>query len=206
MRQINDQRPEWRDGNGMASVRSADSRAQRYGAATIALHWLMLLLLVAVYATIELHEVFPRGSGPRAALKTWHFMLGLSVLALVCVRIAARLSGAAPAADKGPTALLARVVHLALYLFMILMPIAGWIVLSAEGDRIPFPGFELPPLVGPDDALAERVEEMHALVGTIGYYLIGLHAAAALFHQYVLRDGILARIMPVRRAPGSILG
>ena len=87
---------------------------------------------------------------------------------------------------------------------MILMPIAGWIVLSAEGDPIPYFGLELPPIVGPDPALAERVEELHELVGTIGFYLIGLHAAAALFHHYVLRDGTLARMMPARRAMGSI--
>ena len=65
----------------------------RYGKLTIALHWFMLLLLGAVYACIELRELYPRGSDPRNLLKTWHFMLGLSVFVLVWVRIAARLAG-----------------------------------------------------------------------------------------------------------------
>src|SRR6185312_16209541 len=55
----------------------------RYGSLSIGMHWLMLLLLVAVYACIELREFYPRGSDLRDGLKTWHFMLGLSVLALV---------------------------------------------------------------------------------------------------------------------------
>ncbi len=50
----------------------------RYGTLSIGIHWLMLLMFVAVYACIELHEFFPKGSDLRATLKTWHFMLGLS--------------------------------------------------------------------------------------------------------------------------------
>lgn len=94
--------------------------------------------------------------------------------------------------------MLAKVVHLALYGLMIGMPLAGWLILSGEGKPIPFFGLELPPLIGPNEALAEQAEEIHELVGTIGYYLIALHMAAALAHHYILRDPVLARIMPSR--------
>jgi cytochrome b561 len=56
----------------------------------------------------------------------------------------------------------------------------------------------LPPLIGPDDGLADRMEELHETVGTLGYWLIGLHAAAGLFHHYVLRDKVLTRMLPAR--------
>jgi len=173
----------------------------RYSHASIFLHWLMLLVLVAVYAAIELREFFPKGSEPREAFKMWHFMLGLAVLGLVWLRIAARLLWATPTASLGEPNwrhVMARLTHLALYVFMIAMPIAGWLILSAEGETIPFFGFELPALVGPNDQLAEQAEEIHELGGTIGYWLIAFHAAASLFHHYVLRDHILARMMPVR--------
>lgn len=176
--------------------------ADRYGRLTIALHWLMLLLLAAVYACIELRELFPRGSDPRNLLKAWHFMLGLTVFALVWVRIAARLVGGTPPINPPPTALQAlagRIVHLALYALMIAMPLGGWLILSAEGDPVPFFGLTLPPLVGPDKDLAELVEEIHATAGTVGYWLIGLHAAAALFHHYVLRDDTLRRMLRFAR-------
>lgn len=173
----------------------------RYSAISITLHWLMLLLFAAVFATIELRVNFERGSDIREGLKQWHFMLGLSVLALVVVRIIARLVTAAPRPLVEPMwrKALAKGVHLALYALMIGMPLAGWVILSAEGDAVPFFGLELPPLVGPDKALAKQVEELHELGGTIAYWLIGFHALAALFHHYVLKDGVLLRMRPGKR-------
>ncbi|MEZ5459036.1 MAG: cytochrome b [Steroidobacteraceae bacterium] len=174
----------------------------RYGKLTIALHWFMLALLAAVYACIELRELFPRGSDPRNLLKTWHFMLGLSVFALVWVRLAARLAGGTPPITPPPAALQAlagKVVHVALYALMIAMPIGGWLILSAEGEPVPFWGLTLPPLVGPNEDLAELIEEIHETAGTVGYWLIGLHAAAALFHHYVLRDDTLRRMLRFSR-------
>jgi cytochrome b561 len=174
----------------------------RYGKLTIALHWFMLALLAAVYACIELRELFPRGSDPRNLLKTWHFMLGLSVFALVWVRLAARLAGGTPPITPPPAALQAlagKVVHVALYALMIAMPLGGWLILSAEGEPVPFWGLTLPPLVGPNEELAELIEEVHETAGTVGYWLIGLHAAAALFHHYVLRDDTLRRMLRFSR-------
>ena len=177
-----------------------DDRAQRYGSTTILLHWLTLALLVGVYGAIELREFYPRGSALREGLKTWHYMLGLSVFGLVWLRILFRLLSPAPATvEQGWRYAVSKVTHVALYVLMIAMPIAGWLILSAEGDAVPFFGLELPPLVGTDGALAERVEGLHELGGTIGYWLIGVHAAAALFHHYVLRDGLMARMHPHRR-------
>jgi cytochrome b561 len=176
--------------------------SDRYGKLTIALHWFMLALLAAVYACIELRELFPRGSDPRNLLKTWHFMLGLSVFALVWVRLAARFAGGTPPITPAPAALQAlagKVVHVALYALMIAMPIGGWLILSAEGEPVPFWGLTLPPLVAPNEGLAELIEEIHETAGTVGYWLIGLHAAAALFHHYVLRDDTLRRMLRFSR-------
>ena len=173
----------------------------RYSNASIILHWLMFLLIIGVYAAIEFREFFPKGSEPREALKMWHFMLGLSVLGLVWLRIAARVIWPTrPSLPDQPAwrHAAASATHLALYVFMIGMPIAGWLILSAEGETIPFFGVELPAIVSRDEPLAEQVEDIHKLGGTIGYWLIGIHAAASLFHHYVLRDRLFARMMPVR--------
>ena len=174
--------------------------AHRYSLISITLHWLMFALIVAVYAMMELRDFYPRGSDPREAMKAWHFTLGLSVFALVWVRIIARLFTAAPPKLNEPAwrSRMAKATHLALYALMIAMPLAGWVILSAEGDAIPFWGFNLPALVPVDKALAGQVEELHELGGTIGYWLIGLHAAASLFHHYVLKDGLLWRMVPRR--------
>lgn len=174
----------------------------RYGWLSIGLHWVMLLLLAAVYACIELRGNFPKGSGLREGLKTWHFMLGLCVLVLVSVRVMARLAGTTPTDPPSMPPwqkVLSRLMYLALYTLMIGMPILGWVILSADGRPIPFFGLHLPPLVGESKAIAEWAEEIHESAGTAGYVLIGCHAAAALFHHHVLRDDILRRMLPGRR-------
>ena len=180
---------------------SGEQQHRRYSTVSSALHWMKLLMIVGVYAAIELREAFPKGSDPREAMKMWHFMLGLSVLALVWLRIAARLIWPAPKPDPQASAwrhLVARSTHLALYALMIGMPLAGWAILSAEGEVIPFFGMELPALIGANEALAEQVEEIHEIGGTIGYWLIGLHAAASLYHQLILRDRLVNRMLPAR--------
>lgn len=175
----------------------------RYGSLQIALHWLMLVLLVAVYAAMELREIFPKGSDPREFMKALHFMLGISVLILVAVRIAARFSGPTPLIAPAPPSwqqLLAKLLHLWLYAFMIAMPVMGWLMLSANGKPVPFFGLELPPLVAKNHALAESMEHWHHEVGEWAYWVVGLHAVAALFHHYVQKDNTLARMLPRRGA------
>lgn len=180
----------------MASV------AERYGRLSIVLHWITLALLIGVYACIELREMYPRGSELREALKMWHFMLGLTVFFLVWVRITARLIGntppIVPAAPKWQL-MIANIVELVLYGLMIVLPILGWVTLSAEGKPIPYFGMHLPALVGESEPLAERMEELHVTLATVGYFLIGLHVAAALFHHYVRRDNTLERMKLSRR-------
>jgi cytochrome b561 len=172
---------------------------QRYHALSIGLHWLMLFLLIAVYASIELRELFPKGTDARKAMKMWHFMLGLSVLAFAVLRVLIRLSNPTPAIIPAPPAwqeMLAKVMHIALYALMLGMPLAGWLILSAEAQPIPFFGLELPALIGPDKALAKSIEEVHETVGLVGYYLIGLHALAGLYHHYMVKDNTLKRMLP----------
>lgn len=173
----------------------------RYSTISIALHWLMLLVIVGVFAAMELREYYPRGSDTRNWLKSMHFTLGLTVFVLVWIRITARMVTSSPAAMAGPAwrTAPAKAVHLVLYGFMIAMPIAGWALLSAEGDAIPFYGINLPALVAKNPALAEQIEWAHVLGGDIVFWLIAAHAAAALFHQYWLKDNLLQRMIPARR-------
>jgi superoxide oxidase len=173
----------------------------RYGAATIGLHWLMLLLLAAVYATIELRGWFPKGSDPREAMKAWHFMLGLSALGLVALRLLARTTGERPAIVPEPPRWqqrLATAMHLLLYGWMVAMPLLGWLTLSAAGKPVPFFGLELPPLLAQSKDLAGGLKEVHEVLGTLGYFLIGGHALAAVFHHHVARDNTLRLMLPGR--------
>jgi len=177
----------------------------KYGLLSICFHWVMFLLIVAVYACIELRELYPKGSDPRNALKTWHFMLGLSVFVLVWLRLISRSLQLSPSFQNMEfwQSLLAKAMHYLLYIFMICMPIMGWLILSAEGKTIPFYGLTFPPLVAENHDLAELIEEVHEVVGTIGYVLIAIHTIAALFHHYILKDNTLIRMLPNKKMPGE---
>jgi len=175
----------------------------RYSPLFMGLHWLMAALLVAVYAFIELRELFPKGSDPREAMKALHFMLGLSVLLLVLPRLLLRLSGPTPAIVPEPPAwqnTAAHLVHLALYALMLAMPLMGWLLLSAAGKPIPFFGLHLPSLIAENEDLAKLIKEIHETAGEVGYYLIGLHIAAALYHHHFQHDNTLARMLPTPKS------
>src|SRR5690606_12434817 len=118
---------------------------------------------------------------------------------LVWIRFIARLTGKTPPiVPPVPTwqAVAAFIVEAALYALMVVLPLLGWLTLSAEGDPIPFFGLQLPALVGKIEQLAERIEALHVTVVTIGYFMIGLHVAAALYHHSVQRDNALMRMLP----------
>lgn len=173
----------------------------RYGSLSIALHWLMLALIATVYFTMEFRGIFPKGSDGRETMKQLHFMLGLSIFALVWLRLIARLVAPTPKivpAIPAWQAIPAKLMHLALYALMIGTPFAGWLILSAMGKPIPFFGLELPALIGKNHDLGEQIEHWHILVAQAGYWLIGLHAVAGLLHHFVSRDNTLTRMLPGR--------
>ena len=165
------------------------------------MHWLTLLLLIAVYACIELREFYPKGSDPRNALKSWHFMLGLTVFGVTALRLVTRWMNPPPAYEASIQPwqrLFSSVTHVALYALLLAMPILGWAILSGEGKAVIWFGLELPALIAPDKALAEWLEEIHVTVGNAGYFLIGFHALAGLYHHYIQRDNTLLRMLPAR--------
>jgi len=162
----------------------------------------MLVLLAAVYICMEISDSFPKGSDLRNGLRAWHYMLGLSVFALAWLRLTVNLWSSVPPVDPAPPlwqGRLARLVQAGLYLLMIGMPLGGWLLLSARDQAIPFFGLELPALMAGNKATAGWLKEIHEAGATAGYFLVGLHAVAALYHHYLLRDNTLTRMLPGRR-------
>lgn len=181
------------------------TKAGRYDRLTRTMHWLTLAVMIATFATIELRVLFAKGTWARDEIKNWHFALGIVILLMTVARIANRLaSRTRPPVVPAPPAWqdwLSSAVHVILYAALIGLPILGWFTLSAAGKPVPlFFGIELPVLIGPDKALAKYLEGIHKQIGSLLYWVIGLHAAAALLHHVVLRDNTLTRMLPGRRA------
>jgi superoxide oxidase len=72
---------------------------------------------------------------------------------------------------------------------------------NADDRTVAFFGLPLPRLIGPDKALGELLEEVYEVVANAGYFPIGLHSAAGLFHHYVQGDTTLARMLPGATRP-----
>jgi superoxide oxidase len=177
------------------------SLEQRYGWLTISLHWLMLVLFAAAYATMEFKSLFAKGTAPREAMAAWHYMIGLSVFALVWMRLVARLMDGNPAIEPPLPAWQSRlgtIMRWALYALMISMPLLGWLALNAKGTPVALLGYDVPVLIGKSQAAARVLKDIHEVVGRAGYLLIGLHVAAALFHHYGRRDNTMRRMLFVR--------
>ena len=174
------------------------STQRGYGWAAIGLHWLMLVLIVAVYCTMDFKSVYPRGSDSRAALANWHYLLGLSVFVLVWLRLLIRACGEEPAITPPLPkwqAVTSRLLHALLYALMIALPILGWLTVSARGVPVMISGAEVMPLIGKDPELGKLLKDLHETLASAGYFLVALHSAAALYHHYVKHDNTLKRML-----------
>lgn len=172
----------------------------RYTPAQRRLHWAMALLVGLAYLLIEQRGLFPRGTAARAAMVQGHFWTGLVILALAWWRLFLRRRDGAPAITPPLSAwntMTARLLHLALYLFLLVMPLLGLATAWSDGKAvlIPFTQVALPALLPENAALAHTLEELHATIGEVFYYVIGAHVIAALWHHWMRRDDTLIRML-----------
>jgi cytochrome b561 len=138
------------------------SSPARYSIAIITAHWTILVLIAVAYLSGELGEDLPKGSGTRELADQLHVAAGLIVLPLAAASVLAVLSSHYPAIIPPPPrwqTIAARTVHVALLVFMIAMPVTGWLLLNAEGEPVAVLGIELPTLLAPDKETAESMEE-----------------------------------------------
>lgn len=172
----------------------------RYSPGLRRLHWLMAILIVLAYVAMEQRGIFPRGSSGRFAMVQSHFWIGISVFALVWLRLAQRIRhGAPPVTPALPAsqALVSKVMHLALYAFFIVMPLLGLGTVWADGKTLylPFTDIALPALLTLDKSWGHTFEHYHHEIAEVFYWVIGLHVLAAAYHHWVKRDDTLKRML-----------
>jgi cytochrome b561 len=174
------------------------STAVRYNGLSKTLHWVIALLAFSQLAMGKFFEVEADESG---SLFDWHTAFGLSVLALMVVRLVWRVTHTVPALPRntpGWQQIAARATHIAFYGLLIALPITGWLMTSVEGDAVSFFGwFTVPSLPVPGgEASEDFLEETHELLGNVLLVLAGIHVLAGLKHHYIDRDDVLRRMMP----------
>lgn len=172
----------------------------RYSVPRRWLHWGMFALVLLAYVFINVFDLFPKGSTTRANILAAHFTAGIAVLLLVLPRLWLRVRHVHPPITPPlahAMALMSKLTHLALYLFLLVQPVLGVITLQVGGKPVTLFGVTLlPALLGPANrALSHQLEDIHGTIGTIFYYVIGVHILAALWHHFVRRDDTLQRML-----------
>lgn len=171
----------------------------RYTRPAIGFHWLLALLILGSFA-FGLYMVDLPFSPARVKQYNWHKWAGITILALSALRLLWRLSHRPPALDSRTPSWQANASHAAhglLYLLFFAAPLAGWTYSSAAGFPVVYFGlFQLPDLVARGPELASTLKLVHRVLTYSLATLVVLHVAAALKHQWVDRDRLLARMNP----------
>lgn len=161
------------------------------------LHWGMALGLTGTFALGFYMADLPL-SPAKLQFYSWHKWAGVTLLAIVVLRLVWRMLHTPPAL---PTTMpswqhkASDFSHIALYVLMLTVPISGWLMSSAEGFPVVWFGVvPLPDLVPKDKALAESLKLAHKILNYSMLALVCLHIAAALKHQLIDKDGVLGRM------------
>jgi cytochrome b561 len=175
------------------------ARAHAYSPAAKGFHWVIVLLLAVQFTTAFLLPHIGRNTPPSTVINL-HFSFGVLILVVMAVRFAHRLMHPVDleAQDAAPwERLLARTTHRLFYLILLVSPVLGWA--SASAHKLPVSVFglvTLPAIAAPGSKWANTAGDIHATAMWALLWLVGLHAAGALFHHLVRRDGTLRRMLP----------
>ena len=163
------------------------------------LHWTVVVLLIAQFIFAWTMPDIRRDT-PVTTLISLHFTFGVIILAVAVLRLLWRLTHAEPSPEDGLPpwqTQSARVVHWLLYLLLFVVPVLGWINASWRGMPIVMFGLELPTLIAKRAPGFGWTGDLHGLLANyLMLALVGLHVAAALYHYFMRRDGVLQRMLP----------
>jgi cytochrome b561 len=170
----------------------------RYTSVAIALHWVLAVgILLQIALGFYLGEV-PRGLPERSAWVNFHKSTGVTLAVLILLRLGWRIAHAPPPLPASVPAwqrLAARASHALLYACMIGMPLTGYVASNFSKFGIKYFGLVLlPPWGGDDKAVYAVFNSTHKFLALVFVSLIALHAAAALKHALVDRDGVMRRM------------
>ena len=193
----------------MALQHAVSEGSKRYTRTVMAIHWLSAFVVMAAFVTGLEGPARVIFSDAHLSDRQWHETLGVTIVALTLLRVVWRLLAGA----RAPKLPMPRWMHIAskalqgfLYLLLLAVPITGLITVGTGGHGIELlGGAHIMPPAPLNEALSHQLGDIHKLMGDAIMWLAGVHAVAALFHHYVLRDGVLNSMLPAglaARLPG----
>jgi cytochrome b561 len=181
-------------------AKAASPASKRFDRTSIALHWLTVFLIASQFSTAWLREAVDKDSSAAIILLTLHENSGVLIWIIGMIRLIWRHNYAylPPYPDHMPKIqrTIATLNEYGLYTMLILQPITGLGRVLLRGKPFDLFFWKVPALVEPNETVHRLVAEAHELGARALALLIGLHAGAALFHYFILRDGVLQRMLP----------
>ncbi len=176
---------------------------KRFDNVTIALHWLIGIGIIVVSVAELVRGEWPKGHFVREGLKALHNPVGTVIFALIVFRVAWRFAHRAPTMPVdmlGWEKAAAKLTHIALYVLMLAIPVAGIVYTFARGRPIDFGLFQIafPLNSAISPAATKSLKSIHEWLGQAVLGVAFLHAVAALWHHYVRKDGVMLRMLPSR--------
>ncbi|HAT2329408.1 MULTISPECIES: cytochrome b561 [Citrobacter] len=173
----------------------------KYSGLQIGIHWLVFLLVIVAYSAMEFRGFFPRSYRP--LFNMVHVSCGITILTLMVARLLVRLKYPAPPIVPKPKPMMtgmAHLGHLVIYLLFIVLPIIGLVMIYNRGNPWIAFGIVMPHAAEANFDLVDMLKSWHVRLANLGYFVIALHAAAALMHHYFWKDNTLLRMMPRKRS------
>ena len=169
----------------------------------MALHWLVATLIIGAFALGWFMTDIPGFSPAKLRYYAWHKWLGCTVLILALVRLVWRRFHESPSFPPHMTLWQRRAAgaaHAALYLLMLGIPVAGYLYSAAANVPVVYLGlFPLPRIIDPDPVLKPIFRAAHVYLNYSLAVLVVAHVLAAFKHQFVDKDSLLSRMLPLNK-------
>jgi cytochrome b561 len=174
--------------------------AARYGLVSQGLHWLTAILVLVAYIASAGGPETRVYSQAFDSARRLHETLGMALFGIVLLRLLWRWADPQPDVPiQMPWMKHAgRITHGLLYILLVSIPLSAIIGSWLEGHPVTLLGADIAPWVASSHALGAKIIEVHTTIGNVILWVAGLHAAAAIFHHWYLRDGILRSMLPWR--------
>jgi len=183
--------------SNLLAALSVSGRVARYDRVSIALHWITASLVLVLWSIGQTIDLVPKGP-QRTDYISLHIVFGVLLGLVVIVRLVRYLTGQVkppPPVDHGFLLYVAKFTHGLLYVLLIAAIALGVKLTWVRGDLV-FGLVQLTSFAPGDTVLRHSIGKLHETVANAILLVAALHAAAALFHHYVLRDSTLRHMLP----------
>lgn len=176
------------------------NRTRAYAPVQLALHWVIVLLVVVMAGLgLWIVQAPPADDAFTDRLYGLHESCGLTLLAIMLVRVAMRLTYGVPSLPPATprwVRLLAGANHVALYVVLLVQPVIGYLDTNVWDVDVSWFGlFSIPRLLASDEAARPTFDALHKFTALALALLIALHVLGVLYHWLVRRDGVARRML-----------